>query len=155
MVLTGQQHISVPQFSQTISDAYHQSILLHFDSMSGGGKVVNTSPKLPVFNQQLMAQCQANLGGGSSVNLLQQMGPMIQAYWAGASIVGPTGTVVVTSPGTWVGIDVPPNTNFNIILNQMITEFKVHLTTLVGIYTSNTVPGLVTGWSGTLLQCMP
>lgn len=155
MVLTGPQHISVQQFSQTITDAYHQCILLHFDSQTAGGRVINVDPKFPIFNQQMLQQCIANLNSQGEVNLLKQIGPMIQMYWTGAMIVGPTGTVTVTSPGSWVGINVPPNFDFNIMLNMMINEFRVHLTTLVGIYTSSTIPGLVTGWSGTMLQCLP
>jgi hypothetical protein len=155
MVLTGQTHISRQQFAQTISDAYNQTILLHFDSLTAGGKVVNSAPKLlPLYNG-ILTVCEMNIHQHNQVNFLQQLGPYIQTYWAGIIIVGPTGTVTVTSPGSFTGIPVPPNNNFNIILNAMIAAFKIHIMTLVGTYVSSVVPGVVSPWSGAMLQTIP
>lgn len=155
MVLTGQQHISVEQFSQTISDAYHQAVSLHFDSMTAGGQIINNAPKFPLLNQQILQQCKVNLQSQQEVNLLQQIGPFIINYWTGLTIIGPTGTVTITSPGTWVAIPVPPNLDFNIMLNLMITAFRTHIMTLVGIYVSSVVVGVTAPWSGALLQSLP
>lgn len=156
MVLTGQQHISVPQFAQTISDAYHQAISLHFDSMTAGGKLVNNAPKFPILYQQILAQCNANLASQSEIHLLNQIGPFIQSYWTGLTILGPTGTVVITSPGVYVGVPVVQNLDFNIMLDMMVLTFRTHLMTLTGIYTSSVVPGLVVPtWSGALLVALP
>lgn len=155
MVLTGQQHISVPQFAQTISDAYHQAVSLHFDTMTAGGKLVNNAPKLPILNQQILTQCNANLASQSEVFLLNQIGPFIQSYWTGLVITGPTGVVTILSPGTYVGIPVVQNFDFNILLNMMITCFRTHIMTLTGQYVSSVVPGVTAPWSGALLQSLP
>lgn len=155
MVLTGQQHISVPQFAQTIADAYHQAVSLHFDTLTAGGVIINNAPKFPILYQQLLAQCNANLASQSEVHILLQMGPMILNYWTGLIITGPTGTVTLTSPGIWAGLPVVQNMNFDIILNAMISCFRTHIMTTMGIYVSTVVPGVTSPWSGALLQCMP
>lgn len=154
-VLTGPQHISVPQFAQTISEAYHQAVSLHFDTMTAGGRLVNNVPKLPLLNQQILAQCNANLASQNEVYILNQIGPFIQSYWTGLIITGPTGIVTIISPGTWVGIPVVQNFDFNILLNMMITCFRTHIMTLTGQYVSTVVPGVTAPWSGALLQSLP
>jgi hypothetical protein len=155
MVLTGQQHISVPQFAQTISDAYHQAVSLHFDTMTAGGTIINNAPKFPILNQQILAQCNANLASQSEVHILNQIGPFILSYWTGLVITGPTGVVTVLSPGTWVGVPVVQNLDFNIMLNMMVTCFRTHIMTVTGQYVSSVVPGVVSPWSGALLQALP
>jgi hypothetical protein len=155
MVLTGQQHISVPQFAQTISDAYHQAVSLHFDTMTAGGRIVNNAPKFPILYQQILAQCNANLASHSEVHLLNQIGPFILSYWTGLIITGPTGVVTILSPGNWVGVPVVQNMDFNIMLNTMITCFRTHIMTVTGQYVSSVVPGVTSPWSGALLQALP
>lgn len=155
-VLTGQQHVSVQQFAQTIASAYHECISLHFESMTAGGKFINSAPKYPILYQQILAQCNANLASQSEVHILNQIGPFIQQYFIGLQILGPTGTVVITSPGVYTGIPVVQNLNFNILLESAILCFRTHLMTLTGIYTSTTIPGLVVPtWSGALLIALP
>ena len=155
MVLTGQQHISVPQFAQTISDAYHQTVSLHFDTMTAGGVLINNVPKFPILYQQILAQCNANLASQSEIHLLNQIGPFIQSYWTGLVITGPTGVVTILSPGTWVGVPVVQNFDFNIMLNMMMTCFRTHIMTLTGQYVSTVVPGVTAPWSGALFQSLP
>jgi len=155
MVLTGQQHISVPQFAQTISDAYHQAVTLHFDTMTAGGVLTNNAPKFPILYQQILAQCNANLASQSEVHLLNQISPFILSYWTGLVITGPTGVVTIISPGTWVGVPVVQNFDFNIMLNMMITCFRTHIMTLTGQYVSSVVPGVTAPWSGALFQSLP
>lgn len=154
-VLTGPQHISVELFAQTVASAYHQAVTLHFDSMTAGGKLVNNAPKLPVLYNQLLAQCNANLNAHNGVELTRQLGPFIQAYWTGLVIIGPTGTVTITSPGQWTGIPTPPNQNFQIILNNIVTSARTHIMTLTGIYVSSVLPGVTAPWSGAMLQSLP
>ncbi len=155
MVLTGQQHISVPQFAQTIADAYHQAVSLHFDTMTAGGHIINNAPKLPILYQQILAQCNANIAAQSEVHLLQQIAPFIQQYHVGLIIIGPTGTVTITSPGVFTGIPVVQNLDFNIMLETMIMCFRTHLMTLTGVYVSSVIPGVTSVWSGALLQSLP
>lgn len=154
-VLTGQQHVSKEQFAQTIASAYHQCVTLHFDTMTAGGKIVNNAPKLPILNQQILAVCTANLASHADVDFLKQIGPAFVSYWIGIVISGPTGVVTVLNPGQWNNIKVPPNTNFQIILNALMLACRTHLMTLQGQYVSTVVPGVVSPWSGALLQSLP
>lgn len=155
MVLTGQQHVSVEQFARTITDAYHQTMSLHFDTMTGAGQLRNNAPKKPILYGQFLARCNANLASHSEIHILNQIGPMVQSYFGGLVILGPLGTVTITSPGVWTGIPVVQNMNFNIMLTAMITCFKIHIMTLQGIYVSSVVPGVTSVWSGTLFQTLP
>lgn len=156
MVLTGPTHISVPQFAQTIADAYHQAVSLNFESLTGGGRIINNAPKYPVLYQGILSVCQANTQTHQGVQLLQQIGPHIISYWTGIFIQGPLGFVNVLSPGAWVGLPIPPNTNFNVLLQMMITCFRTHIMTLTGTYTSTVIaPPPVTPWSGALLISLP
>lgn len=154
-VLTGPQHISKELFAQTIADAYHQAVSLHFDSMTAGGKLINNAPKLPLLYQGILSMCTANLASHQDVDFLKQIGPFFVQYWIGLTIIGPTGTVIVTSPGQWNNIKVIQNQNFQIILNALIVSCRTHIMTLTGTYTSSVVPGVVSPWSGALLQSLP
>lgn len=154
-VLTGQQHVSREQFSQTISDAYHQTMMLHFDTMTAGGKLTNSQPKvLPLYNG-LLSICNANLMSQTDVHWIQQIGPLFQTYWVGNVIVGPTGVVTVTSPGTWIGPKIVQNYDFTILLQTLIATARAHIMTLVGTYVSSVVPGVTSPWSGAMLQTLP
>ena len=154
-VLTGPQHISKELFSQTISNAYHQCISLHFDSMTAGGKVINNAPKLPALYQGILSMCTANLASHQDVDFLKQIGPFFIQYWTGIIIIGPTGTVTVLNPGTWNNVKVVPNFDFQIIMNALIVACRTHIMTLSGQYVSSVVPGVTAPWSGALLQSIP
>jgi hypothetical protein len=154
-VLTGPQHISETQFAQTIADAYHSAVSLHFDSMTAGGKLINNAPKLPILQQQIQMWCSMNRTTSQDVDFLKQIGPAFIQYWTLLSIIGPTGSVIVTSPGVWNNIRVTQNFDFQIILNALILSCRVHLTTLTGIYTSSVIPGVTAPWNGTMFQSLP
>lgn len=155
MALTGMTHVSRVQYSQIMSSAYHESVVRHFDTLTAGGRVINTSPKLPLLNQGFLATCEMNLQQHQGVNWLQQIGKYIISYWTGAIIVGPTGTVTVTSPGSWLGPPVVQNLDFNIILYTFEAAARIHIMSLTGIYVSSVVPGVTSPWSGALLQTIP
>lgn len=155
MVLVGNTHTSVPMFAQTIADAYHQAVTLHFDTMTAGGKLVNNSPKFPILYQQILQQCQVNIQQHNQIQLIQQLKGIIENYYVGLSILGPTGTVSITYPGNFIGVPVTQNNNFNIMLDAMVLSFRTHIATLQGIYTSSVVPGVTAPWSGALLQSLP
>jgi hypothetical protein len=154
-VLTGLQHVSKEQFSNTIANAYHQTVLLHFDTMTAGGVVVNSAPKVLPMYQTILAICNANLLSNADVNWIQQIGPAFQTYWAGNIIVGPTGTATVLSPGSWIGPKIIQNLNFSIMLNTLMATARTHIMTLTGTYVSSVVPGVVSPWSGAMLQTLP
>ena len=154
--LTGMTHVSREQFSQTIATAYHGSVMRHLDSVTGGGVVINTAPKLPMLTMGLISIANMNLASHSqSINWVQQVGKFIKLYWVGAMITGPTGMVVVSSTGVWTAPSVVPNTDFNILLWTFEAVALIHLMTLVGTYTSTVVPGLTTPWSGATLLTIP
>ena len=154
-VLTGPQHISKELFAQTIADAYHQAVTLHFDSMTAGGKLVNNAPKLPMLYQGILSMCTANLASHQDVDFLKQIGPYFIQYWLGLIIIGPTGTVTVLNPGTWNNIKVIQNTNFEIILNALIMACRTHIMTIQGQYVSSVIPTVTAPWSGALFQSLP
>jgi hypothetical protein len=151
MVLTGNPHTTTEQFAWTIADAYHQAVTLHFETMTGGGKIINNAPKLPILYQGILAVCKANSATHAPVQFTQQIGVHIQQYHVGGIITGPLGIVNVLSPGVWVGVPVVQNTNFSIMLNALIMSFRTHIMTLVGTYTSSVVPGVITPFSGATL----
>lgn len=155
MVLVGGTHISIPQFAQTIADAYHQAVSLHFDSMTAGGRIINNSPKFPILYQQILQQCQANNTQNNQIQFIQQLKPMIENYFVGLTILGPTGTVIITYPGNFIGLPITQNNNFNIMLDAMVMSFRTHIMTITGIYTSSIIPGVTSPWSGALLQSLP
>lgn len=155
MVLTGPQHTSVPQFAQTIADAYHQAVTLHFETMTGGGKIVNNAPKFPLLYQGILGVCQANLQSHAPVQFIQQIGVHVVSYWTGILITGSTGFVNVISPGVWVGVPLVQNNDFNIMLNALIMSFRTHIMTLTGTYTSTILPTVITPWSGATLIALP
>lgn len=158
MALTGMQHVSRVQYSQKMSQAYHNCVLRHFETLTSGGTVVNTSANIPILFQGFLQVCEQNLQQHNNVNWVQQIGQFVIQYWTGALITGPTGFVNVTSPGTWTGVPVVQNFDFNIILYAFEAAARVHMASLTGIYTSTVViipPPLTTPWSGALLQTTP
>lgn len=158
MALTGNPHVTETQFAQKLSQAYHNCILRHFESLTAGGVVINTAPKLPVLFQGFLQVCTQNKLQHNQVNWVQQVGNYITLYWTGAMITGPTGFVNVTSPGSWTAIPTAPTLDFNMFLLAFETSARIHLLTLTGIYTSTVViipPPLTTPWSGALLQTTP
>lgn len=154
-VLTGPQHISKEQFAFTIADAYHQAVTLHFDTLTAGGVLVNNAPKFPILYQNILTQCNANLVSHQEIDFLKQIGPAILSYHAGGIIVGPTGTVTITSPGSWNNIKIEQNFDFQILLNAMIISFRTHIMTMSGVYVSSVVPGVTSVWSGALFTSLP
>lgn len=154
-VLTGNPHVTKELFAQTIADAYHTCVSLHFDSLTAGGKLTNNAPKLPILNQQILAVCTANLASHQDVDFLKQIGPAIIAYWSGLVIIGPTGTTTIVSPGVWQNAKVPPNTDFQVILNAFMIAARTHIISLTGIYVSSVVVGVTSPWNGSLFQSLP
>lgn len=154
MVLTGNPHTTTEQFAWTIADAYHQAVTLHFETMTGGGRIINNAPKLPILYQGILAVCKANSATHAPVQFTQQIGVHIQQYHIGGIITGPLGIVNILSPGVWVGVPVVQNTNFSIMLNALLMSFRTHIMRLQGIYVSSVVP-VSSPWSGALLVALP
>lgn len=130
-------------------------MLQHFDLMTAGGVIINSSPKFTPLFQGILGICNQNMTAQGDVHFLQQIGKFVLTYWAGLIITGPTGVVTITGTGSWAAPYVKQNFNFQIILNTMIMAFRSHLPTLTGIYVSSVVPGVTAPWSGALLQALP
>jgi len=154
-VLTGNPHVTTSLFANTIANAYHSCMSLHFDSLTAMGVLTNNAPKLPILTQQILQIAEMNRQSAADVDFLKQIGPAFVNYHLAGIIVGPAGTTTITSPGQWNNLKVPPNQNFQVILTNLEMACRVHLTTLVGTYVSSVVPGVVSPWSGTLFLCMP
>lgn len=149
-------HVSKEQYAQKMSQAYHNSIARHFDTITGMGKPIGLEAKLPALYQGFLAICTANLAQHNQVNWVKQVGKFIKLYWVGAFIQGPTGFVNVLNVGQWVSVPVPANTDFNLILYAFESAARIHLMTMTGTYTSTvTTPPIVTPWSGAFLQTIP
>lgn len=154
-VLTGNPHVTPELFAFTIADAYITCMNLHFDSMTGAGVLTTITPQLPLLQQQILMYCNLNRQSATDVDFLAQIGPAFVNAHIGGIILGPLGTVTITVPGQWQNIKVPPNTNFQIILDALVVSCRTHLMTLQGIYVSSVVPPTTSPWSGALLQCLP
>jgi hypothetical protein len=156
MALTGRKHVSREQYSQKLSQAYHNCVMRHFDTPTAGGTVINTAPKVPALYRGFLSICEQNLKHHKQINWIEQVGVHILQYWAGAFITGPTGFVSVTSVGSWSPIPIRQNYDFNLILRAFALTCRVHMMTLTGLYTSTvTVPPFTVPWSGGLLQTIP
>ena len=150
LALTGRQHVKPPQFARTVANAYHQSVIRHLDTVTGGGRVLGTTPA-PLYAGLLKVMYQNLNSNSKAVSLISQLQPYIYAYWAPAFIVGRIGVVKITGTGKYTGLYVAQNFDFNIILNHMIYTFAIHMKTLTGIYTSTALPSVTTPWSGAAL----
>lgn len=155
MALTGMQHVSRTQFANKFATAYHNSVMRHFDAMTAGGVVINTAPNVPMLSQGFLSICEQNMSQHNQINWIGQIGKYVKLYWTGGIITGPTGIVNITSPGGWMAPPVVQNYDFNIILWTFEATARVHIMSLIGIYTSTVVPGVVTPWSGATLQTIP
>jgi len=154
--LIGKQHVSRFEFSLTLATAYHECVLRHYDAFTAGGVVINTAPKIQALYQGILQIAEMNRKSHKDVNFVQQIEPYIYVYWTGAVIIGPTGIVNVTSPGSWVSIHIKQNFDFNVILYAFESAARIHLATLTGIYTSTVIqPPITTPWSGASLQTFP
>lgn len=155
-VLTGIQHVSRDQFSDVMSKSYHECVLRHVDTMTGGGKVLGAEAKLKPFRDGILSICESNLGTATDINFLEQITPLIYAYWAGLTVLGPIGVVAITGTGTYTSPKCPQNLDFNVILSQyMLPAYRVHIATLIGIYTTTViVPPFTSPWSGGSLITM-
>lgn len=154
-VLTGNPHVTMELFAQTIASAYSDCMSMHFDSMTAGGVLVNNVPKMPILNQQILQVCQMNLQSGADVDFLAQIGPAFVNYHVGLIWTGPTGTNTTVSPGVWSNVKIPPNQNFQVILNALEVACRTHLMTITTLYVSSVVPGVTAPSTGALFQCLP
>jgi hypothetical protein len=148
-------HSDTVRQAQVIGTAYNNLVLRHFDTLSGGGQYLLGSARLPVLISGLQAIFALNRASGfSAVNIFRQIGPLLKAYWAGATIIGPLGVTVVSSPGNVFGPVIPQTTNYTVFLNIFCGVLYAHMLTLAGTFTSYWF-GRTTPWGGALLLSTP
>lgn len=148
------QHTDTTKFARTIATAYDNLISRYFEILSGGGQFIAIKAGLPGLIAGLTARFAANLQQHNDVNIFNQMGPLVQAYWTGQVCIGAAGMVTITSPGTFKGPIIPQNNSLQIFISTLMGVVSTHLLTLQGIYT-NFYTGATSPWSGALLQTIP
>lgn len=153
--LTGMKHVSRVQYSQILSSAYHNCAMRHFDTMTAGGTALTQTAKQPILFNGFLSMCESNLTQHTEINWLKQIGQYVKLYWVGAIITGPTGVVTLTSTGTWSAPVIKQNLDFSIMIYSFIAAARIHLMTMTGQYVSTVLPGVVTPWSGAMLQTIP
>lgn len=148
------QHVSRIQFAQVVGKAYNGLVERSFETLTGAGKVIAPSAKLPGLISGIYSITESNLAQTNQVNFFSQIAPHIYTYWAGAVITGPLGIVNVQGTGVFAGPIVPQNYNIEIWLAIFLGVVATHILTLVGTYI-NSVTGITTPWSGALLLTTP
>lgn len=148
------QHDSKTKFASTLATAYDKFVNRHFDTMTGGGKPIGSSARIPMLQQGFQIMFTKNLFSEGRINFFSQMAPFFKAYWAGMVITGPTGIVVVTGTGFFQGPIVIENNSIDIFLNILQGCVAVHMMTMFGTYT-NYYTGLTFPWTSALLLTTP
>lgn len=152
--LTGMQHVSRIQFAQTIAKAYNGLVERSFETLTAGGMVVAPIAGLPGLISGIYSITEQNLHQAKEVNFFTQIAPFIYQYWAGKTIIGPTGIVTVTTTGNFKGPVIKQNFTFQIWINTFVAVVAVHIMSLQGIYVNN-LTGITSPWSGALLITTP
>lgn len=153
----GKQHYSEDKFAKKIASIYHSSIKRHTELITG--TYMNSLPQLASPDKEyslykgILAFARSNQKSYSnSINLIDQMRPLIIKYWADVVITGPSGFVKILNPGVWITPHIPQNYNFSIWVNAFVNVSRLHVQTLVGSYTSTVGSGFTTPWSGYSLR---
>lgn len=154
LALTGKQHITIEKFADVLAGAYDDVAKLHMDVITGTSVSAFIDPgRKQLLKQGIITEMNKNLlGGDNNTNLLQQFAPYIQQYWAGIQLIGPNGIVSITYPGIWINPWIKQNNNFIIMVVAFIVCAVLQILTMVGIYASTIIPGLVSPWSGLSLR---
>lgn len=134
-------------FSKALIDEYDNVIRNGGKTILGGVKIKsgNKIAATTILTSILTATSASTTG-----DLLRDIGPAIQVYWAGARLEsGPTvpnipciGTLknistnvaINLSPGVWVPISVLPNSSYSPFLLSFMTSAMVHMLTVGGFF---------------------
>ncbi len=149
-------HLDKYRQAITIARAYNNLVLNHIETMTGGGKFVSGGLRIPLLiaGMQLVFEAQRRAGAYKKINIFKLISPIIRLYWTGQVCVGPTGVVVITSPGVYKGPAIPNNNSVEGFMKMFMAVNRAHLITLTGTYT-NYYTGVTTPWSGALLKSLP
>lgn len=148
------QHDDRRKVARVFSLAYDKFVMRHFDIITGGGKAIATSAKVPALKLGIESVLMKNLLSESRINFFNDIAPYIQTYWAGQTIIGSTGIVVISNTGVFKGPPIPENNSIDIWLNILQGVISVHMLTMTGTYT-NYYTGITLPWSSASLQTTP
>lgn len=144
-------HLSKDRFTDTLFDAIDRSYKRHIDLSTAGGRLT-PSPREKAVKTALNALGKANRlsNNPKSIDIMDQIGIYVYAYWTLRVIEGPIGTTVILFPGIYQPIKVSPNyTKHGLdFLDALTTTLILHKSTMAGI-TIRKFPPSVTPWFGT------
>jgi len=141
--------------ARVLAQAYNTLVLNHYEPLTGGGKFLSGTAKVPLLTLQLQQIFDNQRRTGTTkINIFSLMKPAIDAYWTGMTCVGPLGAVIVTSTGNFSGPSIPNHNSDATFMDIFSAVFRVHLLTLSGNYI-NYVTGATTPWSGATLLSLP
>lgn len=141
--------------ARILATAYHNLILRHIESLTGGGVFLLGTAKLPGLIAGFHAAFTQNLASANKrVNIFQQLAPYIYTYWAGNTALGALGVAIVSGTGSFSGPIIPESNSPTLWLDVFIGVIAIHLKTITGTYT-NYVSGATTPWSGVTLLTFP
>lgn len=147
--LTGKKHVSTQQYARTLTNAYHNCVMRHFDARTSNGRAYTQMAKKTILYAGFLQICEANLHQHSnSVNWLNQVGKYVKLYWTGAMITGPAGIITIYNTGRWKAPKIKQNLNFDIMINAFTKAAKIHMMTLQGQYVSTVIPWITAPWFG-------
>lgn len=148
------QHDDDRKVARVLAAAYDKLVLRHFDIITGGGKVIGSSAKVPILRSGIEAILRKNKLSDRRVNFFNDIAPYIKAYWSGLTIVGSLGTVIISNTGVFKGPPVVENNNIDIWLSILQGVVAVHMVTMTGTYT-NYYTGVTIPWSSASLKTTP
>lgn len=148
LTLSGNPHVTEQLFASTVANAYNSCMSRHIETLSGGGAMIGLSARTPILEQSILSRIQQNVQSHQEINIIEQIGPYIQNYWKGATYIGPAGSGVITSTGTWTPTPLPKNLDFRVFVNAFVISARAHILSMVGVHTMFTPPGATVPWSG-------
>lgn len=139
----------------TLARAYNNLVLQHYEPLTGGGKFIAGTIKVPLIAANFQAIFEAQRKTGfNKINIFKLLKPSIDFYWSGMVCIGSLGIVTVTSPGVFKGPAIPNNTDTEGFMDIFSAVIRAHLLTISGTYV-NYYTGATTPWSGATLLSLP
>lgn len=150
----GKQHDDRTKLAKALATGYDKLVNRHFDIITGGGKPIATTARVPALQIGIQSVLLKNLTSETRVNFFNDIAPYIKAYWAGMLIIGGTGQVIISNTGVFKGPPVVENNTIDVWLNILQGVIAVHLVTMTGTYT-NYYTGATIPWSSASLKTTP
>jgi hypothetical protein len=150
----GIQHSDRAKLARVLALGYDKLANRHFDIITGGGKLIASSVRVPALQIGIQTVLERNLASSTRINFFNDISPFIKSYWAGMLIIGGTGQVIISNTGVFKGPPVVENNSIDIWLNIFQGVASIHLLTMTGTYT-NYYTGVTVPWSSASLKSIP